>query len=89
MVGNFVKIPTLQGLRIDHKPNLNGDPNKGPKLRPLAAANKAPNASLANLVSNITKAVGDNLSEVIGAEVISTEQMKREIEELNNNIINI
>ena len=84
LVTNFATIPTLQGLRKDHKQDIQGDPNKGPKLRPLAAANRAPNAALAHLVATILKAVGDNLTDVMGAEVISTEELKREIEEVNS-----
>ena len=34
LVGNFVTIPSLQGLRKDHKGDLDGNPTKGPKLRP-------------------------------------------------------
>ena len=65
---------------------MDGDKDKGPKLRPLAAANKAPNAYLANLVAQVAKAVGDNLSEFIGSEVISTEQLKKDIEDLNKEL---
>ena len=79
-------IPSLQGLRKDHKGNIENDPNKGPKLRPLCAANKAPNAALANVVAKILKAVGNNISEFVGAEVISTEQLKREFEIVNEKI---
>ena len=86
LITNFSMIPSLQGLRKDHKPDLGGDPTRGPKLRPLAAANKAPNAVLANLMAQVTKAVGDNLSENIGAEVISTENLKREFEDLNKRV---
>ena len=78
LVSNFATIPTLQGLRKDHKSNIGGHPSKGPKMRPLIAANKAPNAPLANLVASILKAVGNKLSESKGEEVISTEQLKRE-----------
>ena len=34
----------------------------------------------------MAKAVGDNLSEFIGAEVISTEQLKKDIEDLNSDL---
>ena len=57
LVGNYTTIPSLQGLRKDHKGDIGGDPVKGPKLRPLVAANKAPNAALGNLVAKIAKAV--------------------------------
>ena len=81
LVGNYLTIPTLQGLRKDHKGDIGGDPVKGPKLRPLAAANKAPNAALGNLLANILKAVGNSISKKIGAEIISTEELKRGIED--------
>ena len=50
LVGNYTSIPTLQGLRKDHKGNKDGRADLGPKLRPLAAANEAPIAALGNLV---------------------------------------
>lgn len=86
LVGNYVTIPSLQGLRKDHKGDLDGDPNKGPKLRPLAAANRAPNAALGNLVAQVTKAIGNNICERYGREIISTEELKRNIDETNSRI---
>ena len=86
IINNYSSIPSIQGLRKDHKGNLDNDPIKGPKLRPLCAANKAPNAALANVVAKMLKAVGDNISEFVGAEVISTEQLKREFEIVNRKI---
>ena len=76
-------IPVLQGLRKDHKPNIDGNPSIGPKMRPLlCAANKAPNANLGNLVAKVSKAVGDAIADS-GGEVISGEEMKRKIEDVN------
>lgn len=72
-------------MRKDHKGDLDNDPQKGPKLWPLCTANKAPNAALGNLVAKILKAVGDKMIETIGAEVISTEQLKREFQKVNLN----
>ena len=86
LINNYSTIPSLQGLRKDHKGDLDNDPMKGPKLRPLCAANKAPNAALGNLVAKILKAVGDKLCETIGAEVISTDKLKGELEKVNNKI---
>ena len=83
LVGNYVTIPSLQGLRKDHKGDMDGDPAKGPKLRPLAAANRAPNAALGNLVAQVTKAIGNNISEKMGGEIILTEELKRNIDEVN------
>ena len=80
MVNNWATIPSLQGLRKDHKGDLEGNPTLGPKLRPLAAANKAPNANLGNMIAKIIKAIGDDLSDRKGGEVISTEHLKNMIE---------
>ena len=52
-------------------------------MRPLCAANKAPNAAVGNLVAQIAKAVGYKTSEKIGGEVISTEDLKRKVQDLN------
>ena len=86
LISNYVTIPVLQGLRKDHKPNREGKPVLGPKMRPLCAANKAPNAAVGNLVAQIAKAVGDTTSKKIGGEVISTEDMKRRIQDLNSSL---
>ena len=79
----MVTIPILQGLRKDHKPNRNGNPVLGPKLRPLCAANKAPNAAIGNLVARAAKAIGDSIATKVGGEVVSTEDLKHKIEDLN------
>ena len=86
-MSNFATIPTLQGLRKDHKGNIDNDAVKGPKLRPLAAANRAPNAALGSLIASIAKAVGDSITDSVGAEVVSTEQLKHDIQEMNNRIV--
>ena len=44
LISMYATIPTLQGLMKDHKENIGGDSSRGPKLRPLAATNRAPNA---------------------------------------------
>ena len=86
LISNHATIPTLQGLRKDHKEDMEGDPKIGPKLRPLCAANRAPNAPLSNLVSQIMKAVGDDVSKVYNTEVISAEELMRFIEEANKEL---
>ena len=80
LVGNYVTIPALQGLRKDHKGNLDGDETKGPKLRPLAAISRAPNAALGNLMARIAKAVGNDITERMVGEIISTEELMRDID---------
>ena len=81
LVNNYTTIPALQGLRKDHKGDIDNDPIKGPKLRPLCAANRAPNASLGTVTAQILKAVGNNICDNIGGDVISSEHLKREFEE--------
>ena len=56
LVNSFSTIPPLMGLRKDHKPDLEGDPVLGPKLRPLCPANVAPNAPLGSLQAEIVRA---------------------------------
>ena len=58
---HYVMIPVLQGLRKDHKADRNGDPNLGPKLRPLCAANKAPSAAFGGVVAKTVRAIADNV----------------------------
>ena len=57
LISNFTPVPVMEGLRKDHKGNINGDSVKGPKLRPLCAANRAPNAALGGIVAKVVKAV--------------------------------
>ena len=42
LVNNHITIPPLMEIRKDHKPDLDKDPIKGPKLRPLCPANISP-----------------------------------------------
>ena len=83
LVNNFSTIPTLLGLRKDHKGDMDVNPIKGPKLGLLAAANKAPNAALGNLVAKLAKLIGDNISGRFGGKIISTQELKRDIDDVN------
>ena len=51
LISNHVTIIVLQGYCKNHKHNREGNPVLGPKLRLLCAANKAPNATIGNLVA--------------------------------------
>ena len=62
LIANFVTIPVMQGLRKDHKADIDNDPNLGPKLRPLCAANRAPNAALGSIVAKTVKAIADSIA---------------------------
>ena len=86
LVNNYTTIPPLMGLRKDHKPDLDGDPSKGPKLRPLCPANISPNSALGNLMSNIVRGLADERQEKLKTEVISTEEMKYHINITNSKI---
>ena len=50
-------------------------------------ANKAPNAVVDNLIASVSKFIGGNLSDIMEAEVISLEMLKREIEDTNKRIL--
>ena len=49
-----------------------------PKIRPLCAATRAPNAAFSNLVSMASRAIGDSIANTSG-EVIRSEEVKRKI----------
>ena len=51
-------------------------------MRPLCAANRAPNSALGNLISRATRALGDSISNT-GGEIVSTEELKRLIQDFN------
>ena len=57
LLSQFAKVPKMQGLRKDHKPDMEGDPTRGPPLRPLVSARSSPNAPLSNLMSGIVKGI--------------------------------
>lgn len=57
LVISYTLIPVLQGLRKDHKGNIDSDSSKGPKLCQLCAANTTPNAALGNLMSKLVRAL--------------------------------
>ena len=44
-------------------------------MRPLCAANRAPNAAFSNLVSMTTRALSDSIGDSSG-EIISSEELK-------------
>jgi hypothetical protein len=86
LISTMAAIPAMQGYRKDHKGDINGDKSKGPPLRPLCAANKSMNAPLGCLVSNILKSVGDEQSAKNRTEIMSTEELCREAEDVNRAI---
>ena len=51
-------------------------------MRPLCATNCAPIAAFSNLVSMVTRALGDSIRETSG-EAFSGEEVKRKTEDLN------
>ena len=82
LMSNYVMIPSLQGLCKRPQAQLWWDPILEPKMRPLCAANQAPNAAFSNLVSMASRAIGDSIANTSG-KVISSEEVKRKLEELN------
>jgi hypothetical protein len=83
LISEFSTIPVLQGYRKDHKADMQGSKEQGPPLRPLCAANRALNAPLGDLMSDILKAVGDEISTDSGTELRSTEELCRALEDAN------
>ena len=82
LILNFTLVPVMEGLRKDHKGNIHCGSNLGPKLRPLCAANRAPNSALGEIIAKVVKAVADSVVSKNGnGEVISTEELKHSIEE--------
>jgi hypothetical protein len=86
LISNMAAVPTMQGFRKDHKDDVDGDPDKGPPLRPLCGANKSLNAPLGCLVSKILKCVGDELSNKSQTEILSTEELCRFAEDVSKKI---
>ena len=75
-------IPTLEGMRKDHK---QGEYPNGPPLRPLANAWVGPNANLGNLMCRIIRPIREELRDRIGTEVLNSEEMLRKIQDFNSN----
>jgi hypothetical protein len=88
LITNMAGIPALQGLRKDHKGDVNGDKARGPPLRPMCGANKSLNAPLGGLIAAVLKGVCDEMGAKTGTEVLSTEEVCRIAEELNTNLKN-
>merc|ERR1712105_110914 len=76
-----MEFQLTNGLRKDHK--VNWDAENGPPLRPLCNAKLGPNAPLGNLVSNRLKPVKEYLVEEIGTEIITTEDLRRSLDDYN------
>ena len=86
LISNHTTIPPLMGLRKDHKGDIDNNPEKGPKLRPLCPANVSPNAALGDLMAKIAKGLADEFQSQAQTEVISTEELKFHIEGANRRI---
>ena len=84
MTSRYNPIPVLSGLRKDHK--ATPDPVLGPPLRPVCRARVAPNAALGNLMSQIVKGLGNELSEKIGTDSLNAEEMCAEAKKANEKI---
>ena len=83
MISNYSTVHPLMGLRKDHKKNIDDNEILGPKLRPLCPANVAPNTAFGNLIAKIARATADEFQYKHQTEVISTEELKFHIEQLN------
>ena len=77
-------IPALEGMRKDHKTNYNM--TEGPPLRPLLAANQAPNAPLSNILSIFLKGIGNELAQGTMTEAINSEEVCRNSADTNDQV---
>ena len=84
LIVNHCQVPTLQGLRKDHKTNF--DPVTGPPLRPLVDTTNAPNAPLSWLLSQFLKGIGDDLAAQSGTEALNSEVVCKEFEDHNRRV---
>ena len=53
---------------------------------PTCCSQKAPNAALGNLVSKLAKLIGNDIAGKLGGEIISTEELKHDIDDVNAKI---
>ena len=75
-------VPTMSMTGKDHEEIL--DPAKGPKRRPLVAANEGPNVRVSNMVAKVLNLAAD--MEESKTECKSTEELQAEIEILNTRL---
>ena len=73
--------PPMFPLFKDHKETKPGEPC--PPTRPVVSAREGPLARMSQLVSKILTPVADKLSEQLGTECSSTEEMARGIQDAN------
>ena len=64
---------------------MNGDPSKGPPLRPLVSAKSSPNAPLSSLLSVIVRDLRSELNNLVKTELLSGESLLSEIDSHNDN----
>ena len=81
LTSRYNPIPILSGLRKDHK--VTPDPVKGPPLRPVYRARVAPNSALGNIISQMVKGLGDELSSKIGTDSLNSEEVCAEVVKAN------
>ena len=84
MTSLYNTIPTLAGLRKDHKPC--DDQEKGPPLRQVCQARVAPNGALGNLLSQVVKGLALDLGKRQGTDSLSSEEVCAAIRVTNNSL---
>ena len=85
MHNKFGHIPVLRGADKNHKDGF--DPAVGPPLRPIVAADEAPNGQIAEFATQVFQAVALKIDETQGTMCLSTEEMKNKIDEFNASVI--
>ena len=82
-ISTNVPPPPLDGLRKDHKPLKPGEEASGPSVRPVCAANVAPNARMSHFLSKILNDYSDAVES--HSECRSSEEMRAAFESFNEN----
>ena len=83
MQSHFAPLPQAKGARKDHKPL---DPNFGYPMRVMMDGKKGPNGPLANIQSQILRPVRSALNQIVGTEVVNTEELCKVLEDHNTRI---
>ena len=68
--------PNTYGVRKNHKPEIPGEEQKGPKVRPICGAKEAPNSRLGQMAADVINMVADFIEKRKGSKsTVSTEEM--------------
>ena len=84
MHNKFGHVPVLRGSDKDHKDGF--DPGVGPPLRPIVAADEAPNGQISELMTQVMQAVALKLDETQETMCTASEEMMNKFDEYNASV---